>query len=1120
MAITNSERVGKGLELLKQGLAPFVEREMNAKYGPAWKDKAGETLRQATSWQGRDGAEVLMDVQAMILLISNLWFDVFAKPLGRSERNLVFELRDVRNKWAHQDAFSTDDAYRALDSIERLLTAVSAKEAREAAEMKQELLRVSFSEKARWEKRKASVTPTQGQPSTGLKPWREIVTPHPDVSSGRYQQAEFAADLAQVHRGEGAPEYRDPREFFRRTFLTEGLRHLLKDALLRMTGEGGAPAVELQTNFGGGKTHSMLALYHLFGGTPVAELAGVEELLQEAGAKWLPRAHRAVLVGTALSPGQTDTKEDGTVVHTLWGEMAWQLGGAEGYAIVADSDQTGISPGSNTLQKLFTRFSPSLILIDEWVRYVGQTYEKRDLPAGSFDANITFAQALTEAAKRAPETLVVASIPASDIEMGGEGGQEALARLKNTFSRLQSAWSPASTEEGFEIVRRRLFEPIAEQHKFAGRDAVIAAFSQMYREQTQEFPVECKEGDYRRRMEAAYPIHPELFDRLYGSWSSLDKFQRTRGVLRLMASVIHTLWERNDSSLLIMPGMIPVDEASVQSELTKYLDDPWRPVIERDVDGATSLPLSLDRDNSNLGRYSAARRVARTIYMGSAPHERANNRGIDEEAIKLGCVQPGESTATFGDALRRLTDQATHLYVDGKRYWYSTQPSVTRLAQDRAEQQDPEDVKEELLKRLKPLQSDGGDFVGVHIAPESCGDVPDVTDVRLVILGPDHPHSARDKRSPARKEAEAILSHRGNTPRLYRNMLVFLAPDRTRLEELNQSICQHLAWNSIVSEHEELNLDAFQLKQAKTKAEQAEQAVKTRLQETFVWLLNPTQEPQGEVEWEEIKLRGPEKLPIRAAQKLVADEGLITQFSSFRLRMELDNYFFRDSNHVGLKKLWEDFASYLFLPRLQNRQVLIGAVEDGLQQLNLDDSFAYADAWDEKRGRYINLQSVKTEPRVLIDSNSVLVAPTAALKQEQEDEAKRSGGEGGDGGPGPIVIDGGGNGGTSGGTGPGKVEPPIVTPPINPPAPPPSPPEKKLRRFYGTVELDPVRFISNANDVANEVIQHLQKLGGAEVTIQVEIQAHLPDGAPEDVVRTVKENGRTLKFRECEFEED
>ncbi len=179
----------------------------------------------------------------------------------------------------------------------------------------------------------------------GLKPWREIVTPHPDVASGRYQQAEFAADLGQVHRGEGTDEYKNPTEFFRRTFITDGLRQLLTDAMRRLSATGGNPVIELQTKFGGGKTHSMLALYHASSGVSVAELPGMEGVLESAELKQPPKARRAVLVGTAISPGQPRKKTDGTVINTLWGELAYQLLGKDGYKIVADADKLGVNPG-------------------------------------------------------------------------------------------------------------------------------------------------------------------------------------------------------------------------------------------------------------------------------------------------------------------------------------------------------------------------------------------------------------------------------------------------------------------------------------------------------------------------------------------------------------------------------------------------------------------------------------------------------------------------------------------------------------------------------------------------------------------------------------------------------
>src|SRR5262245_60844751 len=341
MATTNHDRVGKGLDHLATGLRPFVERELKAALGDRWEEAARESVAD------RRGARAIRwdDPQALLTVMWNQWNPVFGRTLGNAERSLVSELRDVRNRWAHREAFTSNDAYRALDTVERLLAAVSAPQAAEVEQMRMDLLRVQFDEQRRAALRKTAFQPTEGRPHGGLPPWREVVTPHPDVASGRYQQAEFAADLWQVYQDEGSDEYKHPTEFFRRTFLTDGLKRLLLRGVERLAGKGGDPVVELQTNFGGGKTHSMLALWHLFSGTRPAELPGVEELVKEIGTPIASKVKRAVLVGTKISPGQPHKKPDGTAVRTLWGELAWQLGGKEGYKLVAKADETATNPG-------------------------------------------------------------------------------------------------------------------------------------------------------------------------------------------------------------------------------------------------------------------------------------------------------------------------------------------------------------------------------------------------------------------------------------------------------------------------------------------------------------------------------------------------------------------------------------------------------------------------------------------------------------------------------------------------------------------------------------------------------------------------------------------------------
>ncbi|MGH9345539.1 MAG: Swt1 family HEPN domain-containing protein, partial [Terriglobia bacterium] len=490
MAITNHERVGKALDLLKDGLQPFVEREMKTQHAQLWLEQAQSAVAETQThlFTGKAGPQ--WDAASLLSVMWNQWNLVFRKTLGQAERTLVSELRDFRNRWAHQKPFTGDDAYRALDSTSRLLAAISVPQAEEVEKIKMELLRVRFDEQVRSEKRRSAGTAIESQATTNLKPWREVVTPHKDVASGRYQQAEFAADLWQVHMGEGSDEYRKPVEFFRRTYLTNSLSQMLVGAVQRLAGQGGDPVVQLQTNFGGGKTHSMLALYHLFSDAAPGDLAGIDEVLREANVSRPPKVNRVVLVGNKISPGNPVTKSDGTVVRTLWGELAWQLGFNAGgikeakkaYSRIQTDDEKATSPG-DALRELFNQYGPCLILIDEWVAYARQLHDQSDLLAGGFETQFTFAQVLTESAKLAKQCLLVISLPASDtsgsphtqaddVEVGGQRGREALDRLRNVVGRVESSWRPASAEEGFEIVRRRLFEPLVEQARFVDRDTV------------------------------------------------------------------------------------------------------------------------------------------------------------------------------------------------------------------------------------------------------------------------------------------------------------------------------------------------------------------------------------------------------------------------------------------------------------------------------------------------------------------------------------------------------------------------------------------------------------------------------------------------------------------------
>jgi predicted AAA+ superfamily ATPase len=1113
MALSNHQRVGKSLELLREGLGDFVQREFQSRFGnkaqAAAKDRlVSDRLRGNKPIQEWDAA-------ALLRLMTDAWSEIFGQTLGHAERSLVSEMRTVRDRWAHQENFSSDDTDRALDSTERLLSAVSSLQSEEVRKMKLELRRLVFDEQVRGEKRKVGGSLIEAAASGSIKPWREVVTPHADVASGRYQQAEFAADLWQVHLGEGSDEYRNPTEFFRRTFLTESLKGLLIGGIERLHGTGGDPVVQLQTNFGGGKTHSMLALYHLVSGVSPSDLPGIDAVLAEAGVKTLPKANRVVLVGNKISPGNPSKKSDGTVVRTLWGELAWQLGGKKAFARIKADDENATNPG-DALRELFKEYGPCLILIDEWVAYARQLHDQSDLPAGGFETQFSFAQALTESAKLAGNCLLVISLPASDtsgsphtqaddVEVGGVRGREALNRLRNVVGRVESSWRPATAEEGFEIVRRRLFEPIAGD-LFKQRDVTARAFSDLYHSQGSEFPPECRDHDYEKRIQAAYPIHPEIFDQLYGVWSTLVKFQRTRGVLRLMASVVHSLWEKGDRSPLILPSTIPIDDPRVQSELTRYLSDNWVPIIEKDVDGPNSLSLRIDLEQPNLGKVSAARRVARTIYLGSAPSAGVAHRGIEDRRIKLGCVMPGESPAIFGDGLRRLAAAATYVYQDGNRFWYDTQPTVTKLAEDRAEQykREPDKVMDELEVRLRADLAKSGEFSRIHPAPKTGADVPDDYATRLVVLSADHPYS-KEAGNAAEVAAKAILESRGNTPRLYQNTLVFLAADKVRIQDLEEALRKYLAWDSILAEKDSLNLNPFQVRQAETQKKAAEGAVVARVPETYCWLLVPEQtSPQASVTWQAVRLSGNDALAIRAAKKLKNDELMVAALGASILRKHLDEVPLWRGDHVPIRQLIEDFARYLYLPRLSGASVLLQTIRDGVGLLTWpSDSFAYAESFDDGAGRYRGLRAGQVV-HVTEDDPGMLVRPTIARKQiESETNPAPTPAT-----PGAVPTESpsSGNSGEASATVIGGVE----TVPVLP-AP---------KRYHGTVVLDPERPGRDAGRIAEEVIAHLLGQVGAEVSVTLEIEAHLPGGASEQLVRIVTENSRTLKFTSHGFEKE
>ncbi|MBR3051424.1 MAG: DUF499 domain-containing protein [Selenomonadaceae bacterium] len=1072
----NHSDIGKAMHfVLRPMLAAFVQQKLARHFGADnwWRlgvldvlyPEQKRFLPTAGTYEELTNA---LDMQLCILLIEIHWREIFSAGLSRNYFNYVRELKGIRNAWAHEpDSFDDTTTRRAFDTMALISEAFDAETT--------EQLRAMWNAKLNRQSEPVEVVNRREEIFTtksNLKSWRDVIEPHPDVAQGRYRQAEFAADLAQVVRGEGSSEYINPVEFFSRTYLTGGLKNLLVEALRRLTSGDGEPVIQLKTSFGGGKTHSLLALYHLFGGKIQAvQSSAVREILDAAKVEYLPKVHTAVIVGTWENP----------LKSTLWGEIAAQLSRSTGkpelYELIRENDEQKISPGVELLKKIFDAASPCLILIDELVAY-GRTLQKGEIDGGTFGNFLTFIQQLTEAAKASKNCAVVVSIPESDAEVGDELGWQVLKQVEHYFGRIEFVWESATPVEGYEIVRRRLFKDCNDTQ---AREETCSAFFSMYINSANDFPKESCQNNYREKLLACYPIHPKLFAYLYEKWTNLEGFQKTRGVLRLMANVIHCLWSQNDQSALIMPGNVPLDFAPVRAELAKYFKGNWDAIINSEVDGDESKPYELDGNNPRFGRLNAARKISRTIFMGTAPGSRRNEMsGIEESEIRLGTIQPQdfESVAIFNDALTKLNAKLYYLYSQGTRLWFGVNPTLRKLVDDKLAQFSDDDIDYEIEQRLCKWRKPS--WLAVHLCPKTSADVAEEQNARLVILAPKHEFDDRQPENPALVFAKSILNTRGTVPRKYKNTLLFLAADSEKLSVLKKNVREFKAWSEVIKEADQLNLDRVQLVDAKSNRDSAEKNFSIKISQAYCQLFAPYNFGEADMtvlKWFFAETDCTTEDNISAtAEKFLSKEMLLKSLGHEKLKNLLDKFIWRERDAVKLNQLWEYFTTYYYMPRLTDKNVLLETVCKGVAE----KTFALAE--DEDLTHELKFGDISLKE---ISSENFLVKASFAqeqLKIKPPDPPEK---EKGDDGTDP---------------------------------PPPPPPPLLPKHFSMDVELDKTRLNRNFNTCIEEVASYLMHLPNSSTSIRLVVNISAPEGISEELKEVVSGNCQILKIQNFYFE--
>jgi len=673
---------------------------------------------------------------------------------------------------------------------------------------------------------------------------------------------------------------------------------------------------------------------------------------------------------------------------------------------------------------------------------------------------------------------------------------------------VQALWKTVGKEEAFEIVRRRLFEPIRDAKS---RDAVCREFANAYLEEGNKLPTETQESRYLDRLVQAYPIHPEVFDRLYEDWSTIPNFQRTRGVLKLMAKIIFRLWKDDNKDFMILPGSVPLyDSPGCRAELIFHLGPGWDPVVDKDIDSDRAETAELEAREPRFGAVNAARRVARTLFLGSAPSSvvlKPGVRGLDRAHILLGCVQPGQAGSVYSDALNRLADRLNYLNASGDkaqdstRYWFDTLANLRREMENRKQRfDDKNEVRGKLGDVLKKLTGGATFFDGVHIFTPHA-DVPDDSALRLVMLLPEQFYTREETRLAFDAVLETVRNH-GAMPRYRGNRLVFLAPDYGALARMRDSIRVALAWASIVKDVNEgrLNIDLLQKKQAETELNGAENLLPRVARECYKWLLCPGQttatNPKPMIETFPLNTGGA-SLGNEIERVCIDNELVIATWSPIHLRTKMQELYWKaDKPAFGAMAFWEDTLRYLYLPRLKSRSVLEQAIVKGAGNRDF-----FGTAYGHREGKFDGFKL--GDANVQLDDTLLLIEPDAAKAYEAAHPPVTPSGPTL---PGSIPP---------GPTPPGPVSPGPTPPGFNPSGSTPAP---RPHAFHGNVAINASTAKMRMVQVAEEIIAVLAADPSAEVKVAVEIQVNFPSGASDQIKRAVTENARTLNFKNADWE--
>jgi hypothetical protein len=862
-------------------------------------------------------------------------------------------LRRLSEKKQYSFRFLNDGTLATVVSIRNECTHDDYAPTRSDAETVRQFLAQYLGEtnRAKPEEMADVLPPPKEERARGALPsWTQIATPNRDIRERRFDLGIFAIHLGEIagESGSGQPEYADPDTFFDLTYITRGLRSQLVQMMERLSGRGtGASVVQLDTTFGGGKTHTLLAMYHLAKhGSELRERDDVRSLTNEARVEAPPEAVVAVLDGSYLSATKARVTPEGLSLRTLWGEMAYQLGGPAAYEYLRASDESMSAPGSRDITEMLRALDkPVLILLDELLDYATKAAAVKAGRGFLVEQVQSFIKALTQAVDPQPNALVVLTLTSSPQQIFGEAArqvhQDLTAQVYGTFKtileRVQRTEVTAESAEIYEILRRRLFEKVGghDEHK-----RIADAYWKYYRANDSVFPQHVLEPSYRDRIAMSYPFHPDLIDMLRDRWGTIQGFQKTRGVLRLLALVVSNLYRKNNGAPLIHVGHIDLSEPEIRRELLGHVDSPagYESAIGSDITGLPeSKAENLDqRIGGDYYRFGLCEGLGTSVFMYS--HMGAGGFiGGTKPQLWLGVLQPDIFPALAADAFSKLESALWYMEKEGALSRLGVDPNLNMMLIQRMDalRQDSDKLQEIVFSAVESLA--GTKFGKPIIWPEDSRVVRDTSSLKLVIARPDKYFREGDPSARAIVYIDSILSSAGDKHRQFRNTVIFALPTPEGYANIEQAAIRLIALEDINTATAHTLKDHVR-EDLRSQLAAARVGLPSAIWGAYIVTATVGRNDEPLIMWESgIKpYRQNDTLAQRVWDRLTDGERLLDKFYADYLARGSDARFAflwpADQDAVKTQELWDAFARYNYLPMLASQRVLQETIAEGVQR--------------------------------------------------------------------------------------------------------------------------------------------------------------------------------------------